>query len=95
MRNAFVVFHPLIGLVDGAAPSAGQRFVIVGSGRQSAGDGIEEHELQEADGSRKLRGIEPFDQFVRVLLVFLSSASLQARSKPLSSVSIVFSTCCC
>ena len=69
VRNRLVVFQPFIGLVDGVPLGVGQRFVIVGRGCQSAGDGVEQHELQESDGGRNLGGFQPIEQLVCVLFV--------------------------
>jgi hypothetical protein len=60
------------GFSAGASPGVRQRFVIVGSRGQSARDGIEQHELQEADGRGNLRSVKTFDEFVSVLFFFLS-----------------------
>ena len=54
---------------DGAEPFVAQGFVIEGSGGERTGDGIEQHELQEADGGGNLRRIEPVEQLMRVLFV--------------------------
>jgi hypothetical protein len=61
--------EPGLAVLEAAPVLLGHGF-IVGWGRDySAGNGIEEHELQKADGGIDLEGLKPFDEFMSVLSV--------------------------
>lgn len=58
-----------MAFVEATAILLGHGFIVARGGGHGAGDRIEEHEFQEADGGEDLRIRKPVDEFVCVLFI--------------------------
>ncbi len=98
--NAFAVLgEPGLAFAEAAAVFLSHRFIIGRSQGGGAGDRIQEHELQKADGGRDLGGRQPLDELVRLLPVgsglHISPFPAQRTAAPFRNVSIVRSSVVC
>ncbi len=71
MRNppAASLFEPIIRPGQGLLLFSGEQFIIKGRRGQGAGDGVQQHELEEAHRCGNLRIGQPINELVRLLFV--------------------------